>query len=341
MTAQVAAKVGAGGGITNSRSTTTRRTRRRRARGHLRQPGSPEVTIARARRNGIQAGDKATLYFAAPLDKTAPGFQAIMSLGSGSRIQGVGRAHLRAGGQFSIVDVNATPDELRRQLRRRRGQRRRPDHGRRRRRLAPTTRRPQQLTTGVDDELYNLAPFLAQRRHRARDQHLQPVARRQPVPRRDLDHREAAVTTEDLRRRHRQRRRRAHRRRRPGLHSAPDGEHVRQHPGQRRPARERTGSVRVRDPLQDGRSFAHRQPVVQRQGDPMVFDSTSISTLVINGDDATATGSGIANGLPVTFRSDDPQPSGQLLDPTLQRLLGDLDAEVGEDRDSRQVLGSA
>ena len=34
---------------------------------------------------------------------------------------------------------------------------------------------------------------------------------------------------------------------------------------------------------------------------PMQFDSTSISTLVISGDDATATGSGIANGLPVTF----------------------------------------
>ena len=32
-----------------------------------------------------------------------------------------------------------------------------------------------------------------------------------------------------------------------------------------------------------------------------MFDSTSISSLVIAGDDATATGSGIANGLPVTF----------------------------------------
>jgi hypothetical protein len=33
----------------------------------------------------------------------------------------------------------------------------------------------------------------------------------------------------------------------------------------------------------------------------MRFDSTSISTLVISGDDATATGNGIANGAPVTF----------------------------------------
>jgi hypothetical protein len=34
---------------------------------------------------------------------------------------------------------------------------------------------------------------------------------------------------------------------------------------------------------------------------PMKFDSTSISSLVITGDDATATGNGTANGLPVSF----------------------------------------
>ena len=42
----------------------------------------------------------------------------------------------------------------------------------------------------------------------------------------------------------------------------------------------------------------------------MKFDSTSISSLVISGDDATATGSGIANGLTGDVHADDPRPSG-------------------------------
>ena len=83
-----------------------------------------------------------------------------MSLGSGFSFQGVG-GHVCGGGQFSIVDVNSArmtscagnSTTARRQ--------RRADHGRRRRRLDRQPRRPER-STGTDDELYNLDPFLAQ-----------------------------------------------------------------------------------------------------------------------------------------------------------------------------------
>lgn len=72
-------------------------------------PALPDGTVAVLDGSASQAGDSATFSFAAPLDKTISGFEAIMSLGSGHSYQdGVGPGtHSCATGQVSIVDVNA------------------------------------------------------------------------------------------------------------------------------------------------------------------------------------------------------------------------------------------
>jgi hypothetical protein len=54
-----------------------------------------------------QTGDTATFLLASPLDKTVPGFQATMLLGSGFSFQGGGGGHGCAPSQFSLVDVNS------------------------------------------------------------------------------------------------------------------------------------------------------------------------------------------------------------------------------------------
>jgi hypothetical protein len=107
VTSQVAAKVGSGGAVTdfvigNDPS---------QLEGVAllviySNPNSPEKTIAVLDGGAAQNGDSVTFLFASPLDLTAPGFGAIMSLGSGFSFQGAA-GHVCGGGQFSIVDVNA------------------------------------------------------------------------------------------------------------------------------------------------------------------------------------------------------------------------------------------
>jgi len=110
VTAQVAAKVGGGGGITTFAVNS--------------DPSGldgvglvvvysnaalPENTIAVLDGSASPAGDTATFLLASPLDKTVPGFQATMSLGSGFSYQGGLGPGTNAcgGGQFSIVEVNS------------------------------------------------------------------------------------------------------------------------------------------------------------------------------------------------------------------------------------------
>ena len=106
VTAQVAAKVGAGGGITDFAVNTDP--------GNMdgvalvviySNPLLPEITIAVLDGGAEQTGDSATFVFAAPLDKTVPGFSATMTLGIGFSYQGVD-GHVCGGGQFSTVDIN-------------------------------------------------------------------------------------------------------------------------------------------------------------------------------------------------------------------------------------------
>jgi hypothetical protein len=108
VTAQVAAKVGSGGGITDFVIGSDV--------GALdgvalvvvyANPALPENTIAVLDGGASQAGDTATFLLASPLDKTVPGFQATMSLGSGFSFQSGQGGHTCGGGQFSIVDVNS------------------------------------------------------------------------------------------------------------------------------------------------------------------------------------------------------------------------------------------
>jgi hypothetical protein len=163
VTAQVAAKVGGSGGITNFAVNT--------------DPVSldgvalvvvyanvalPEGTIAILDGSASTTGDTATFVLAAPLDKTVPGFQATMALGSGFSYQGVG-GHACGGFQFSIVDVN--------------GQRLTSCAGNYDDGLGnngalitvggvgdstDNPADPNSSSSGTDDELYNLEPLLSQ-----------------------------------------------------------------------------------------------------------------------------------------------------------------------------------
>ena len=107
VTSLVAAKVGSGGGITNFAVNTDPE--------FLDGVGLvviysnaalPFVTVAVLDGGSKAAGDTATLNFAAPLNPAAPGFSAIMSVGSGFSFQGGANPHDCAGGQFSTVDIN-------------------------------------------------------------------------------------------------------------------------------------------------------------------------------------------------------------------------------------------
>jgi len=107
VTAQVAAKVGSGSGITDFTIGNDP--------GFIEgvglvviysNPTLPEVTIAVLDGGADQTGDQVTFLFASPLDTTAPGFSATMALGSGFSFQGGLPGHACGGGQFSIVTVN-------------------------------------------------------------------------------------------------------------------------------------------------------------------------------------------------------------------------------------------
>jgi uncharacterized repeat protein (TIGR02543 family) len=109
VTAQVATKVGSGGGITDFAVNTDP--------ANLdgvglvviySNPASPLVTVAVLDGGSKQTGDQVTFNFASPIHPAAPGFSAIMSLGSGFSYQGVD-GHACGGGQYSTVTVNGTP----------------------------------------------------------------------------------------------------------------------------------------------------------------------------------------------------------------------------------------
>lgn len=163
VTAQVAAKVGGGGGITTFAINSDPSGLDGVALVVVYANAAlPENTIAVLDGSASPAGDTATFLLASPLDKTVPGFQATMALGSGFSYQSGQPGHICAPSQFSIVDVNSqrltscagnfddglgndgalitvggVGDSI--------------DNP-----VDPNTQ------TGLDDELYNLEPFLAQ-----------------------------------------------------------------------------------------------------------------------------------------------------------------------------------
>jgi hypothetical protein len=108
VTAQVAAKVGSGGGITNFAVNSDPVGLDGVALVVIySNPASPLVTVAVLDGGSKQAGDTVTLNFAGPLNTSTPGFAATLSLGSGFGYQGVD-GHECGGGQFSTVDVNGS-----------------------------------------------------------------------------------------------------------------------------------------------------------------------------------------------------------------------------------------
>ena len=113
VTAQVATKVGSGGGITDFAVNTDHELLDGVALLVLfSNPALPDTTIAVLDGGASQAGDSATFTFAAPLDKTIPGFSATMTLGSGFSFQGEAPIDPHECGtgasQSSLVDVNGT-----------------------------------------------------------------------------------------------------------------------------------------------------------------------------------------------------------------------------------------
>lgn len=162
VTAQVAAKVGSGGGVTDFVVNSDPVFLDGVALVVLyANPASPDVTVAVLDGGSKQQGDAVTFNFASPLNLAAPGFSAKLSLGSGFSYQGGLPGHACGGVQFSTVTVNGAPltscagnfddgdaangalitvggvgDSL------------------------DNPANPLSSTTGTDDELYNLVPFL-------------------------------------------------------------------------------------------------------------------------------------------------------------------------------------
>jgi hypothetical protein len=111
VTTQVATKVGSGGGVTDFAVNTDPALLDGVALVVIfSNPALPEVTIAVLDGGSKQAGDQVTFNFSAPIDPTAAGFSAIMSLGSGfSAQEGAASPHDCGSVQFSLVDVNGSP----------------------------------------------------------------------------------------------------------------------------------------------------------------------------------------------------------------------------------------
>lgn len=110
VTPQVAAKVGTGSGTTDFSAPTSRPVDRLALVVIYSNPGLPVRTIAVFDGAAQTLGDTATFTFAAPLDKSDPGFSARMSLGIGFSFQ-QGSGHTCGPGspvskQHSVVDVN-------------------------------------------------------------------------------------------------------------------------------------------------------------------------------------------------------------------------------------------
>lgn len=109
VTAQVATKVGSGGGITNFTVNNDPTGLDGVALVVVYSNATlPESTVAVLDGSSQPGGDTTTFNFASPLDKTIPGFSATMSLGSGFSFQGGSGpgTHVCAPSQFSTVDVN-------------------------------------------------------------------------------------------------------------------------------------------------------------------------------------------------------------------------------------------
>lgn len=112
VTQQVAAKVGSGSGLTNFSAPTALPVDGLALAVVYSNPSLPERTIAIFDGAAQTLGDTATFTFAAPLDKSNPGFSARMSLGIGFSFQ-QGSGHLCGPGspvskQHSVVDVNGS-----------------------------------------------------------------------------------------------------------------------------------------------------------------------------------------------------------------------------------------
>ncbi len=114
VTEQVAAKVGSGGAVTNFAINSDPASLDGVGLVVVySNPGSPETTVAVLDGTASQAGDTTTFTYASPLDKTASGFTATMSLGVGFGFQGgaatPGTSECGTGSaQSSLVDVNGT-----------------------------------------------------------------------------------------------------------------------------------------------------------------------------------------------------------------------------------------
>jgi hypothetical protein len=107
VTSLVAAKVGSGGGITNFQINSDP--------GNLdgvalvvifSNPALPQTTVAVLDGSASQTGDTATFNFAQPIDKTQPGFNASLTLGSGFSYQGAEGHVCGPIEQFSTVNIN-------------------------------------------------------------------------------------------------------------------------------------------------------------------------------------------------------------------------------------------
>jgi hypothetical protein len=310
VTAQVAAKVGGGGGVTNFTVNTDPVTLDGVALVVVyANAAQPENTIALLDGSASTTGDTATFLLASPLDKTVPGFQATMALGSGFSYQGVD-GHVCGGGQYSIVDVNSQRltscagnyDDgagFNGSLITVGG-------------VGDSTNNPADPNsqTGEDDELYNLEPFLAQGATSIEIKSSNPsdndnlflavisIAAKATVTNEDCD--DGVDNDGD------------------GLVDGNDPDCVVVPPEP--PSDNTCGEVRGDGRLSTNKDFDFTfYNVKYVRGAPkpsgeisfadlkdkkhkVKFVSTSIDSLVIDGNSATLSGSGMANGAPVTFK---------------------------------------
>jgi hypothetical protein len=304
VTAQVAAKVSGGGGLTSF--TIGNDPSNLNGLGLVvvyANAAQPENTIAVLDGAASQTGDTATFVLAAPLDKTVPGFQATMSLGSGHSYQAADGHVCGTVPQFSTVDVNSQ-------------------------RLTScagnyddgvgndgalvtvggvgdSTDNPADpnTQTGTDDELYNLDPFLAQG--------VASIEIKTSNPSGDDDlflavisiSAKATVTNEDCN---------------DGIDNDGDGLIDGNDPDctvTPPPPTNTCGTIQGNGvPRENSKAkfafnvrYKTNAPAptgsvsFNDKSTPMNFASTSIASLVISGDAATVTGNGTANGSPVTF----------------------------------------
>lgn len=109
VTAQVAAKVGSGGGIFDFAVDSDPASLDGVALVVIfSNPALPETTIALLDGGAEQTGDVTTFTFAAPLDKTVPGFSATLSLGIGFSYQATTAHECGSISQSSVVDINGS-----------------------------------------------------------------------------------------------------------------------------------------------------------------------------------------------------------------------------------------